>query len=210
MSTTTNFTTTAGKKVLAIDNTSKEEGYVSFEQISNQRLDKIIPATASGNFVVSPAVDVPTEINPDGRAIWKKTYSGNFSGPTAVTALAADEAYLVNITHHYRVTSGAAVPGIVRARVDFLAGGLNPINNSYDSQDSEDMTSSSLLLNTDQTVSKYYYGDTALSYFQQEMILMVPDSTKTTYPTITIEEQKMEIVVYIIKKNVMTAAVTLY
>jgi hypothetical protein len=179
---------------------------------SNMRVDKIIPVSASGNYVVNPAVDVPQEINGDGRAIWKKSYNGNFTGGAAVTALQTDEAYLVHVTNHYRITTAVTVPGSVRTRVDFMAGGLSPVNPTQDSQHSTDMVvTNNLQLNTDQSISRYYYGESALSYFQQEIHLHLPDSIKTTYPTITIEEQKMEIIVYIVKKNVyVSTPITIY
>lgn len=170
---------------------------------SNQKIDKIIPVNASGNYVITPATVVPDEVNADGRAIYKRGYNGNFSGPASITALQPDEAYLVHVTNHYRVTSVSAVPGSVRTRVDFLAGNLNPINPTSDSQDSEDIyTTNGIQINTDQSVSRYYYGELPLSYFQQEIQIHLPNSIRATYPAITVEEQKLEIIVYIIKKNV--------
>ena len=173
----------------------------TFLQALNQRIEKIIPITPNVNYVITPATQAPDEVNADGRAIYKKIYNNNFTGLIALTPLESDEAYLLQVTTHYRVT-GVMPPGFVRVRSDFRGGGFNPINNVADSQDSIDLLpTNNIELNSDKTFSRYYYGETNLSYFQHEINIHIPNSIRTTYPEITIERQKLEIIVYIIKKS---------
>jgi hypothetical protein len=179
---------------------------------ANIRIDKVIPCQANTNHVINPAVDAPTSIGADGRAVYVKTWSSNFTGAAAVTALQADEAYLINVIHHYRVTTAVPVPGMIRSRVDFRGGGLATLNPSIDSQDGEDLNpNSNIYVNTDQTVSTWYYAETALNYFQQQIDIDFPNAIRTTYPVVTLEEQKLDMIVYIIKKSAYNSTpITLY